>query len=160
MFAGPAFLMRRSWLWVVAAFAVNFAILWMISFVPVCADVGGAPCEAARPWSSLRPMLMIALAVSFPAMIVLIALLRTPRAFMCLIYAGLVAVLLIVTVVLYQLGYFVPSENGVATTGAGCLICDAIFLIQIAANLGWVFAAVPASLLRSYANRLQRRDRQ
>jgi hypothetical protein len=68
---------------------------------------------------------------------------------MCLIYAGLVAVLLIVTVVLYQLGYFVPSENGVAATGAGCLICDAIFLIQIAANLVWVFAAVPASLLRS-----------
>ena len=154
--------MRRSWLWAVAAFAVNFAILWMISFVPVCAEGGGAPalCEATRPWSSLRPMLMIALAVSFPAMIVLIALLRTPRSFMCLIYAGLIAALLIITVALYQLGYFVPAENRVVTTGAGCLICDAIFLIQIAANLGWVFAAVPVSLLRSYASMLQQRDKE
>lgn len=157
----PDFLMRRSWLWALAAFAVNFAVLWMISFVPVCGETGSVPalCEATRPWSNLRPMLMIALAVSFPAMIVLIALLRTPRAYMCAVYAALVAALLIVTAVLYRMGYLVPSENRIVTSGAGCLICDALFMIQIAANLGWVFAAVPASLIRSYASKLQHRDK-
>ena len=153
-----AFIMRRPWLWVPAAFVVNFAVLWMTSFVPVCGEAGSVPalCEATRPWSNLRPMLMIALVVSFPAMIVLIALLRTPRAYMCGVYAGLVTALLIVTAVLYGTGYFVPSENRIVTSGAGCLICDAIFLIQIGVNLGWVFAAVPVSLLRSYANMLHR----
>ena len=152
----PPFIARRPWLWPAAAFAVNLAILWMINFVPRCADASVVPqvCEATRPWSSLQPLLMIAVAMSFPASIMLLGLLRMRQVLLCLIYAGLAAATGLATLVLYRLGYFVPGELATSASPS-CLICDLLFLLQIAFNLGWVFAVVPVGLIRSHQRMLR-----
>jgi hypothetical protein len=153
-----SFIARRSWPWPIAAFVINLAILWMISFVPSCAD-GAQACEAVRPWSSLKPLLMIALAMSFPPSIVIIGLLRMRQVPLCVIYAGMALAAGLVTLVLYQLNFFVPGPRATTTT-TGCVICDLMFLLQIVFNLGWVFAVVPVGLIRSHRRMLEQLRRQ
>jgi hypothetical protein len=147
--------MRRWWLWVAAAFAVNFAVLWMISFVPSCAD-GVTPqvCQATRPLSGLQPLLMIAVALSFPPSVVILGLLQMRQVALCPIYAGMAVTVGLITLVLYQLNYFVPGAR-VTPTSTGCLICDIMFLLQIVFNLGWLFAVVPVGLIRSHRRMLR-----
>jgi hypothetical protein len=149
-----SFIARRSWPWPIAAFVINVAILWMISFIPSCTEGSAQVCEAIRPWWSLKPLLMIALAMSFPPSIVIIGLLRMRQAPLCLIYAGMALAVGLITLVLYQLGYFVPGPRVTPTT-TGCLICDLMFLLQIVFNLGWVFAVVPVGLIRSHRRMLE-----
>lgn len=151
----PSFIARRSWPWPVAVFATNFAILWMISFVPSCTD-GVTPqvCAATRSWSELQPLLMIALALSFPPSVVILGLLWMRQVTLCLIYAGMAVAVGLITLVLYRLNYFVPGAH-VTPTSTGCLICDIMFLLQIVFNLGWMFAVVPVGLIRSHRRMLQ-----
>ena len=147
---------RRDWLWPIAVYAANLSILWMISFVTTCTEPGVTPevCEAVRPSSSLYPLMLIAVAVSFPPIIVLLGLLQMRRVSLCLIYAGFASVVTLVTFELYRRGYFVPGPVRATSYAAGCVMCDAIFIVQIAFNLGWVYAVVPAGLINSYASML------
>jgi hypothetical protein len=152
------FITRRSWLWPIPVFVINLAILWMISFVPSCGEGLPQVCEAVRPWSSLKPLLMIAIMLSFPPSILILGLLRMHQVPLCLVYAGLAAAAGLVTLVLYHFNYFVPV-GPVTSTSIGCLICDLMFLLQIAVNLGWVFAVVPVGLIRSHQRMLRQLKR-
>jgi hypothetical protein len=153
----PPFIARRPWLWPIGSFVVNLAILWMISFVTSC-TTGTEPqlCEATRPWSSAYPLLLIAIASSFPPSVVLLGLLRMQEIALCLIYAGFAVVVVSLTYVLYRMNYFIPGKLLAGPASTGCVICDLMFLLQIAFNLGWVFAVVPIGLIRSH----QRAQRQ
>jgi hypothetical protein len=152
MKALQSLLPQRPWIWAMSAYVLNFAILWMISFVQVCSGAGVTPriCEASRPFSQLGVLSMIALAVSFPAMLTSVAALRLRRPSLCVIYIAGIVALTGLTVVLYRKDYFVPGE-------AGCQGCDYVFLGQIGFNMLWVFGVFPLGLVWAYHRATQRR---
>ena len=143
---------ERPWIWAMAVYALNFAILWMISFVQVCSEAGITPrvCEASRPLSQLGVLSMLSLAVAFPAMLTSVAALRLRRRSLCVIYITGVTALTLLTVVLYRKNYFVPGE-------AGCPNCDYVFLGQIGFNMLWVFGIFPLGLVLAFRRAQQRR---
>jgi hypothetical protein len=147
-----ALLPERPWIWATLAYVLNFAILWMISFVQICSEAGITPrvCEAARPLSQAGVLSMITLAVAFPAMLTSIAALRLRRRSLCVIYMVGVVALTLLTFALYRKDYFIPGE-------AGCPRCDYVFLGQIGFNMLWVFGVFPLGLVLAYHRATQRR---
>jgi len=143
---------ERPWIWAIAAYVLNFAILWMISFVQVCSEAGIMPrvCEASRPLSQMGVLSMITLAVAFPAMLTSVAAMRLRRRSLCVIYIVGIVALASLTVALYRKDYFVPGE-------AGCSGCDYVFLGQIGFNMAWVFGVFPLGLVLAYRQAIQRR---
>lgn len=135
----------RVWPWALAIYGVNFAILRMVSFVPVCTATAGLPevCMATRPLSQVGVLSMIGLAVAFPSMMTAIAAIRVGRRSLFLIYGGALAALAAFTFVLFLNDYFGPSETG-------CQICDQIFLAQISLNMAWIFLLFPGAFLVPY----------
>lgn len=152
MKALQALLPERPWFWAMTIYALNFAILWMISFVQVCNDAGVTPrvCDASRPFSQLGVLSMISLAVAFPAMLTSVAAFRMRRPWLCVIYLVGVTALTFITFALYRQDYFVPGE-------AGCPGCDYVFLAQIGFNMAWVFGVFPLGLILAFRRASQRR---
>ena len=135
---------ERPWVWAVSIYAVNFAILWMTSFVAACNEGGGpGVCEATRPLSQIGILSMIGLAVSFPSMLVSVAAVRLGLAALAALYFGVIVFLAMVTLVFYREGYFAPLE-------ARCIACDRVFLTQVSINMLWVFVVFPGKFLVPY----------
>jgi len=136
---------ERVWPWALAIYVVNFAILRMVSYVPVCAAAAGLPevCTATRPLSQVGVLSMIGLAVAFPSMMTAIAAIRVGRRSLFLIYGAALVVLAILAFALFLNDYFGPSETG-------CRICDLVFLAQISLNMAWIFLLFPGAFLVPY----------
>ena len=136
---------ERAWPWALAIYVVNFAIIWMVSYVPVCVAQAGLPrvCTASRPLSQIGVLSMIALAVAFPSAMTAVAAIRVGRKPLFLIYGSVLSVLAAVTGVLFWSDYFGPAENG-------CQACDRVFLTQISLNMAWIFLLFPGAFLVPY----------
>jgi hypothetical protein len=136
---------ERAWPWTLAIYVVNFAILRMVSFIPVCVTEAGLPdvCTATRPLSQMGVLSMIGLAVAFPSMMTAVAAIRVGTRPLLLIYAGALAALAIFTFVLFWRGNFEPVD-------ARCRICDQVFLAQVSLNMAWIFLLFPGAFLVPY----------
>ena len=135
----------RPWGWVAAAYALNFAMIWMINRgVQNCTDVGSLPriCDAGRPASQFLVLPMVTLALSFPAMFTLFAASRLGERLLCLVYFIGLTPIAIYTFKLYLGGDFSLAE-------LGCPTCNVAFLGQVIFNLFWLVGLLPLGLILS-----------
>lgn len=133
---------RLPWKWPIAVYALNFAIIWMVSFVQQCTQPDVVPriCEATRPLSHIGVLLMIGVPVAFPAMLTLVAAIWLGRRQLCFIYCGGISAIAAAAFIFYRSGYFAPGEDG-------CPACNVVFLVQVGFNLLWLIALLPGGLV-------------
>lgn len=136
-----------SWVWAIAAYALNFAIIWMINTsAQSCGELGSLTriCDATQPTSQFLVLPMVTLALSFPAMFTLFAIARLGERLLCLVYFIGLTGIGIYTFILYQGGDFSLAE-------LGCPTCNVAFLGQVIFNLLWLVALLPVGLIISHA---------
>jgi len=133
---------RFPWHLAVAVYLLNFAVVWMAGYVTDCnaPETAYRGCETAGPAFHLLSLVMIALAVSFPAMLTMVVAAWLGRGSLNTLYMIGISAIAFVALVLYRSGIFVPEGNR-------CPACNLAFLVQCAFNLLWLFVLFPVGLV-------------
>jgi hypothetical protein len=130
------------WRWAAVTYALNFAVIWMASYITDCAapETAYRGCESAGMASHVLSLVMIGLAVSFPAMLTLVTAVWLGRGSLNAFYLIGISAIAFVSLILYRSGVFIPQGNS-------CPACNLAFLIQCGFNLLWLFVLFPAGLV-------------